>query len=311
MRVFRGLEHLPSFKHPVITIGTFDGVHSGHAKIIDRLRKKAADVGGESIIITFDPHPRMVISSDDKGVELLTSLNEKIRDLEQMKVDNLVVVPFTSSFSEISAQTYIRDFIVSHFHPHTLIIGYDHHFGKNRTGNYELLESVKDEYHFQLEEIPAKEIEHSAVSSTKIRRALYEGDILKANELLGRSYSLEGIVIHGEQRGRLIGFPTANIEVEDRHKLIPANGVYAVNVYLNKETRKGMMNIGVRPTVSDQLQRSIEVHLFDFDQTIYNEKIRVEFVDRLREEKKFNGIDELVAQLKTDEIEARRKLLRG
>lgn len=310
MRVFRGLEHLPSFKHPVITIGTFDGVHSGHAKIIERLRKRAADVDGESIIITFDPHPRLVISSEDKGVELLTSLNEKIRDLEEMKVDNLVVVPFTKSFSEISAQTYIREFIVSHFHPHTLVIGYDHHFGKNRTGNYELLESVKDEFGFLLEEIPAKEIEHSAVSSTKIRRALYEGDIRKANELLGRPYLLEGIVIHGEQRGRLIGYPTANIEVEDRLKLIPANGVYAVNVYINKLARKGMMNIGVRPTISQNLERSIEVHIFDFDQTIYNEKIRVELIDRLREEKKFNGIEELVAQLKRDENEAR-ELLRG
>ena len=304
MRVFRGLDNLPPFKNPVLTIGTFDGVHLGHAKIIERLRKKAIEVDGESIIITFDPHPRFVVAPDSTPIELLSSSDEKIKALQDLHADNLVVVPFTKEFSDISAEAYIRDFIVSNFHPHTIIIGYDHHFGKNRQGNYQLLESVKADYGFQLEEIPVQEIEHIAVSSTKIRAALHVGDIKKANELAGKLYALEGHVIHGEKRGRLIGFPTANLNVSDTHKLIPANGVYAVKAYLNDTVYKAMLNIGVRPTVSTTNHRSIEVNLFDFDQDIYDETLRIEFVDRLREEKKFNGIDELIAQLTIDKQEA-------
>ena len=215
-----------------------------------------------------------------------------------------MIVPFTKAFSDISAEAYIRDFIVSNFHPHTIIIGYDHHFGKNRQGNYQLLESVKATYGFQLEEIPVQEIEHIAVSSTKIRAALYIGDIKKANELAGKYYTLEGVVIHGEKRGRLIGFPTANVHVGDAHKLIPANGVYAVKAYLKETAYKAMLNIGVRPTVSSSNHRSIEVNIIDFDQDIYDETLRIEFVDKLRDEIKFNGIDELIAQLTIDKQDA-------
>jgi riboflavin kinase/FMN adenylyltransferase len=305
MRVFRGLNHLPAFIRPVITIGTFDGVHLGHAKIIERLRKKTAEVDGESIIITFDPHPRFVVAANGGvPIELLSTSEEKIRSLQALQADNLVVVPFTIAFSEISAEAYIRDFIVNNFHPHTIIIGYDHHFGKNRQGNYQLLEAVKSTYGFQLEEIPVQEIEHIAISSTKIRTALHAGDIQKANDLLGKRYSLEGRIIRGEQRGRLIGFPTANIEVAEAHKLIPANGVYVVEAFLREKAYKAMMNIGVRPTVSNTHQRSIEVYIFDFDGTIYDQHLRIEFIDRLRDEKKFNGIDELTAQLALDKMEA-------
>ncbi len=304
MKVFKGLENLPVFKNPVITIGTFDGVHCGHAKIIERLRKKAVEVNGESVIITFEPHPRLVLSNQTSTIELLTTLDEKIEALQTMQVDNLVIVPFTIAFSEISAEAYIHDFLVNHFHPHTFIIGYDHHFGKGRKGNYQLLESVKDTFSFQLEEIPMQEIEHITVSSTKIRDALRNGHIKKANELLGKKYSLEGIVAHGEKRGRLIGFPTANIHVEEKHKLIPAKGVYVVNIFIDNNQYKGMMNIGVRPTVTNANQLSLEVNIFDFNEEIYTEKIRIEFIDRLRDEKKFNGIDELVEQLKKDKQEA-------
>ncbi len=304
MRVFRGLDNLPPFKNPVLTIGTFDGVHLGHAKIIERLRKKAIEVDGESIIITFDPHPRFVVAPNSTPIELLSTSQEKIKALQALHVDNVVIVPFTKAFSDISAEAYIRDFIVSNFHPHTIIIGYDHHFGKNRQGNYQLLESVKATYGFQLEEIPVQEIEHIAVSSTKIRAALHIGDIKKANELAGKYYTLEGVVIHGEKRGRLIGFPTANVHVGDAHKLIPANGVYAVKAYLKETVYKAMLNIGVRPTVSSSNHRSIEVNIIDFDQDIYDETLRIEFVDKLRDEIKFNGIDELIAQLTIDKQDA-------
>lgn len=304
MRVFRGLDNLPPFKNPVLTIGTFDGVHLGHAKIIERLRKKAIEVDGESIIITFDPHPRFVVAPNSTPIELLSTSQEKIKALQALHVDNVVIVPFTKAFSDISAEAYIRDFIVSNFHPHTIIIGYDHHFGKNRQGNYQLLESVKATYGFQLEEIPVQEIEHIAVSSTKIRAALHIGDIKKANELAGKYYTLEGVVIHGEKRGRLIGFPTANVHVGDAHKLIPANGVYAVKAYLKETAYKAMLNIGVRPTVSSSNHRSIEVNIIDFDQDIYDETLRIEFVDKLRDERKFNSIDELIAQLTIDKQDA-------
>ena len=304
MRVFKGLDNLPPFKNPVLTIGTFDGVHLGHAKIIERLRKKAIEVDGESIIITFDPHPRFVVAPNSTPIELLSTSQEKIKALQALHVDNVVIVPFTKAFSDISAEAYIRDFIVSNFHPHTIIIGYDHHFGKNRQGNYQLLESVKATYGFQLEEIPVQEIEHIAVSSTKIRAALHIGDIKKANELAGKYYTLEGVVIHGEKRGRLIGFPTANVHVGDAHKLIPANGVYAVKAYLKETAYKAMLNIGVRPTVSSSNHRSIEVNIIDFDQDIYDETFRIEFVDKLRDEIKFNGIDELIAQLTIDKQDA-------
>jgi riboflavin kinase/FMN adenylyltransferase len=288
----------------VLTIGTFDGVHLGHAKIIERLRKKAIEVDGESIIITFDPHPRFVVAPNSTPIELLSTSQEKIKALQALHVDNVVIVPFTKAFSDISAEAYIRDFIVSNFHPHTIIIGYDHHFGKNRQGNYQLLESVKATYGFQLEEIPVQEIEHIAVSSTKIRAALHIGDIKKANELAGKYYTLEGVVIHGEKRGRLIGFPTANVHVGDAHKLIPANGVYAVKAYLKETAYKAMLNIGVRPTVSSSNHRSIEVNIIDFDQDIYDETLRIEFVDKLRDERKFNSIDELIAQLTIDKQDA-------
>jgi riboflavin kinase/FMN adenylyltransferase len=304
MRVFKGLDNLPPFKNPVLTIGTFDGVHLGHAKIIERLRKKATEVDGESIIITFDPHPRFVVAPNSTPIELLSTSQEKIKALQALHVDNVVIVPFTKAFSDISAEAYIRDFIVSNFHPHTIIIGYDHHFGKNRQGNYQLLESVKATYGFQLEEIPVQEIEHIAISSTKIRAALHIGDIKKANELAGKYYTLEGVVIHGEKRGRLIGFPTANVHVGDAHKLIPANGVYAVKACLKETAYKAMLNIGVRPTISSSNHRSIEVNIIDFDQDIYDETLRIEFVDKLRDEIKFNGIDELIAQLTIDKQDA-------
>lgn len=302
MRVFYGLDQLPQFKNPVITIGTFDGVHLGHASIIDRLKKKAAQVDGESIIITFDPHPRRVLSPSENTIELLTTLDEKITALSHLHIDHLVVVPFTLAFADLSARDYIGEFIVKHFHPNTIIIGYDHHFGKNREGNYRLMEAVREEYGYTLEEIPVQEIEHSAISSTRIRKALHAGDIVKANDYLGKPYSLQGTVVHGEHRGRSIGFPTANISVAEQSKLIPANGVYAVQVVVSGTPYQGMMNIGFRPTIAINSQRSLEVNLFGFEGDLYGQILKIEFIARLRDEQKFEDIEQLKQQLERDKI---------
>jgi riboflavin kinase/FMN adenylyltransferase len=306
MRIFKGLNQLPVFRNPVVTIGTFDGVHLGHARIIERLKKRAAAVNGESILITFEPHPRLVLPNPKSKVELLTSLDEKMQFLQQMQLDNLVVVPFTQEFSSISAMSYIRDFLVGHFQPHTLVIGYDHHFGKDRQGNYLMLESVKQVYKFELEEIPARELEDIAISSTNIREALWSGNISSANDGLGRPYSLEAMVVHGDGRGKQIGFPTANLIPVESHKLIPGNGVYAVLVSFHQQVFKGMLNIGIRPTFYDNGNRSIEVHLLETDQNLdlYNQKVSVQWKQKLREERKFSNIEELIEQLHQDKTHA-------
>lgn len=300
MKVYQGFENLPLFKNPVVTIGTFDGVHAGHRSIIERIRRKAMEVEGESVLITFEPHPRLVLSNSSQPLWLLSSLSEKIKLLAALEIDHLVVVNFTKAFSELSADEYIKDFLINHFHPHTFVIGYDHHFGKGRTGNYALLEKVKGLYGFDLVEIPAQEIEHITVSSTKIREALQTGQIHIANEYLCKPYLMQGLVMHGEKRGRLLGFPTANLDIEDEHKLIPLQGVYAVQAMVRGEVFKGMLNIGIRPTVSSSSKRSIEVNLFDFDKEIYGEELQLFVVARIRDEQKFASLDELTNQLKLD-----------
>lgn len=300
MKVYQGLAQLPIFKNPVLTIGTFDGVHLGHRIILDRLLKKAQEVNGETVIITFEPHPRLVLGSEKENVKLLTTLHEKIDCLKTIGIHHLVVVPFTQEFAMQSAADYIEKFLVNHFHPHTFIIGYDHHFGKNRTGNFELLNTVKNQFRFQLEEIPAQEIEQIAVSSTKIREALLHGNMAKANTYLCRNYSFEGTVVNGDKRGRTLGFPTANIQLTDAHKLIPAKGVYVVKSWIENEIVFGMMNIGNRPTIENTSHISVEVHFFHFSKDIYNALLKIELLAYLREEKKFNSLDELVKQLHMD-----------
>jgi riboflavin kinase / FMN adenylyltransferase len=301
MIVINGLNDLPVFKNPVLTIGTFDGVHFGHRKIINRLINRAKEVNGESILITFEPHPRLVLGGQFVKLSLLTTLQEKLDLLMDLPLDYLVIVPFTKHFSEQLATEYIQHFLIDHFHPHTIIIGHDHHFGKSRSGNFALLNSMKEELNFNLEEISVQEIEHIAVSSTKVREALRVGNMQMAKEYLCRNYALIGRVIHGDKRGSTIGYPTANIEVDDENKLIPANGVYAVNVRILERNYEGMMNIGFRPTVHNDEQLSMEVHLFNFNESIYNEIIQVEFVHRIRDEIKFNSVDELTDQLGLDE----------
>ncbi|HEX7457409.1 MAG TPA: bifunctional riboflavin kinase/FAD synthetase [Ginsengibacter sp.] len=317
MQVHRDISNLPFFKNAVITIGTFDGVHTGHLQIINQLKKEAEQVDGETVIITFDPHPRMIISKKDlskDAIKLLNTLPEKIELLQKQNIDHLVIVPFTLEFSEQSAEEYIKDFLVEKFHPHSLIIGYDHRFGKNRQGDYKLLEAYQSIFNFKVKEIPEHVLHHIIISSTRIRHALEEKDINTANEYLGYPYFFEGNVIEGNKLGRTLGYPTANIEVNDKNKLIPANGVYAVEVSIATDNDivhqisyvkhlKAMMNIGVRPTVGGT-KKVIEVNIFDFDTSIYNQTIRVYVNYFLRDEIKFNGLDALKEQLSIDKINA-------
>lgn len=302
MKVYHSIEQIPPFKNAVITIGTFDGVHQGHCSIIKQLVATAAEVKGESVLITFHPHPRQVVAG--KNLYLLNSIDEKMELLEAEGIDHLVIIPFTAAFSQMDAHEYIEHFLIDNFHPHTIIIGYDHRFGKNRSGDFSLLEQYAEKNAFKLIEIPAHVISENTVSSTQIRHALEEGNIQKANDLLGYRYHIEGIVVKGNQLGRKLGFPTANIAPISQNKLVPGNGVYAVLVTNLKnpyQTYKGMMNIGVRPTI-DGTQRVIEVHIFDFHDEIYGEQLHIEFCNYIRSEKKFDGLPALIEQLEKDKV---------
>jgi len=302
MKVHYNLKDLPPFNKGVITTGAFDGVHKGHQQIIGRMKEIAANIGGETIIITFHPHPRKVTSSIPGEIKQLTSLNERIVLLEKSGIDHLVVIPFDYQFSNLSASDYITEFLVAHFHPHTIIVGYDHRFGKGRSGDFELLKNCGVTIGFNVEQINEQLVDNEIVSSTQIRNYLAEKNIVKANDLLGYAYSFDGFIVRGNQIGRTIGFPTANLHINDEEKLIPANGVYAVRVTgacFGGNTLDGMMNIGVRPTV-DGHKKVIEVNIFDFNADIYEETITVMVYDYIRGEVKFNGLDALKAQLNED-----------
>jgi riboflavin kinase/FMN adenylyltransferase len=309
MQVHTDLAHLPAFRNAVITIGTFDGVHHGHRQIIEGLVREARRIDGESVIITFHPHPRKVVSSTILGVRLINTLQEKTLLLDQLGVDHLVVVPFTDAFANQDAEAYVSDFLVKLFHPHTIIIGYDHRFGKGRLGDYKLLEQLAPQYNYELLEIPRHVVDATGVSSTRIREALLEGRLSDANRLLGYSFFFSGEVVHGDKLGRQLGYPTANIRVNDEEKIIPANGIYAVRAALLEEEQAsmpqklmgGMMSIGFRPTV-DGKKRVIEVNLFDFAEEIYGRQLMV-FVEKyLRAEVKFDSLQDLIAQMDRDKV---------
>ena len=306
MKVHYDLTTLPQFKNAVITTGAFDGVHRGHQQIISRLKELAKEVEGESIIITFHPHPRKVTSSVPGEIKQLTCLNERIKLLEKASIDHLVVVNFDYNFSNLTADQYIKSFLVDHFHPSAIIVGYDHRFGKGRTGNFELLKTAGATFGFKVEEINEQLVGDEIVSSTHIRNYLADKNIQKANELLGYPYFFEGFVVRGNQIGRTIGFPTANLYINDEEKLILSNGVYAVRVSgtcFNDRTLDGMMNIGIRPTVDGQ-KKVIEVNIFNFDEDIYEQNMTVYVYEFIRGEVKFNGLDALKAQLNKDSITA-------
>lgn len=305
MRVFRDLHHLPDFRRAVITIGTFDGVHKGHQELIQRINDVARQIGGESIIITFHPHPRLVINPDDRNLRLLNTVEEKIALLERYGVDNVVVVPFSRDFSEQTAEEYISDFLVRNFHPAHIVIGYDHRFGRNRAGDFALLEKYQSEYGYQLEAISKQMLDELAISSTNIRHALQEGNVTEANDLLGHNYTVSGIVVKGHQNGRKLGYPTANLQVSDPNKLIPRTGIYAVRVHSEAAVYKGMLSIGFNPTF-DGTEQTIEVNILDFNKDIYGETLTLEFIQFIRYEKKFESIEALIAAIDGDKVETER-----
>jgi len=304
MKVYRSIEQFKKVSNAVVTTGTFDGVHIGHRRIISRVNEVASRIGGESVVLTFDPHPRMVLFPEDNDLRLITTLDEKIGLLQEAGVQNLIVHPFTKAFSRTTSIDFIREILVNQLGTSVLVIGYDHHFGRNREGSFEHLKESGPLYGFQVEEIPVQDVDEVAVSSTKIRKALEEGNVAVARQYLACPFRISGFVTHGDKLGRSLGFPTANVHVTDQNKLIPANGVYAC--YVNVVGRKfcGMLNIGHRPTVNGHAKR-IEVNIFDFDTAIYGEDIVLELQDRIRDERKFDNLEQLKAQLALDELKAR------
>jgi riboflavin kinase/FMN adenylyltransferase len=322
MQVHRDIDNLPVFQKAVITIGTFDGVHVGHRQIINKLKVEALKNKGESVIITFHPHPRKIISSAILGVRLINTLEEKIEVLSGLGIDHLVIVPFTDAFANQPAEEYIRNFLFEKFHPDTIIIGYDHRFGRERLGDYKLLEKMAPQFGFKIKEIPKHILDEIAISSTNIREAVLHTDIEMANKLLGYTFFFEGEVVHGNKLGRQLGYPTANLKIQDPEKVIPGDGIYAV--YVNVDGKppiksedstevnsipvenvqyKGMMSIGFRPTV-DGKHRVVEVNVFDFNKDIYGKTMRVYVKKFLRTEVKFNTLEELVKQIDQDKIKS-------
>lgn len=300
MRIHTDFSDFKDEQKTVVTIGTFDGVHLGHQSIITRLKESANQIGGEAVILTFYPHPRMVLYPDDHGLLLLNTPEEKAALLANAGIDHLMIYPFSVDFSRISAFDYVRNLLVNGLKAKKVIVGYDHRFGRNREGDFKTLQEWADLLNFQTEEIPARDIEEVNISSTKIRQCLLDGDIATANTFLGYRYSLTGKVVHGAKKGRTIGFPTANIEVNYPFKLIPGNGVYAVQVIIGEKIFNGVMNIGHRPTVEQTTRLHLEVHIFEFDEEIYDQNITIQFKEKLRNEKKFGSIDELVEQISVD-----------
>ncbi|MCT4615080.1 MAG: bifunctional riboflavin kinase/FAD synthetase [Marinifilaceae bacterium] len=293
--------------NPVITIGTFDGVHLGHRSVIDKLKKLAKQVNGESVIITFYPHPRIVLNADVENLSLVTCLEEKEELLAQTGIDHLVVFPFTKEFSNLSYTNFVEEILIGKLNMKSLVIGYDHRFGKNREGNYEDLLPLAKSHNFNIVRLEALNMNEINISSTKIRNALYEGNIKLANSYLAYNFFLKGVVVKGNRIGHTIGFPTANLHLPDNYKLVPQNGVYAVRVHHKNSVYQGMLNIGVRPTIEGKnLMRTIEVNIFDFDQDIYNHDLKLELIDRIRSEKKFDSLDHLKKQLHDDELTVRK-----
>lgn len=284
---------------PVVTIGSFDGLHIGHWKIFNKMKEIADEINGETVVLTFKPHPRIVLQKDHTNLFFLNSAEEKIELLESMSIDHLIIINFTKEFSELSSEEFVKNIIVDKLKSQNMVVGYDHHFGKSSEGDIILLGKMGVQYSFNVEMIHAQNISGVAVSSTKIRNALTNGNIETANKYLGYEYSIEGMVVAGEKIGREIGFPTANIETNDKHKLIPAYGVYAVKVQYDGRFYNAMLNIGVRPTFKAN-KRVIEVNIFNFKKSIYNERIKIFFIKFIRKEKRFKNIDSLKTQIAND-----------
>ena len=302
MEVYQSIQNIKTIKNPILTLGMYDGVHIGHQTIINQLNQIADEVEGESVLLTFDPHPRMVLQPNC-DLKFIYTLDEKQQALEQLGLDHLIIHPFTKEFSQLSSLEFVRDLLVNQIKIHTLVIGYDHHFGKNREGNFEQLEILSKEYGFNLVQIEAIDCDDIAVSSTKVRNALADGNIAYVNEALGCAYPLSGEVVHGDKIGRTLGFPTANLKV-DNLKIVPSHGVYSVNVFVDEQKYLGLLSIGVRATVTNSQELRVEANIIDFDQDIYGKTIRLEFLDKIRDEKKFNGLEELIEAMNQDKAHA-------
>ncbi|KIQ25167.1 riboflavin biosynthesis protein RibF [Flavobacterium sp. MEB061] len=298
MKLFHSINDFQSTKKTILTLGTFDGVHIGHKKILERITQNTENGKYESLVLTFFPHPRMVLQEKSE-IKLLNTIAEKSKLLEETGIENLVIHPFNESFSRLTAEEFVHSILVDQFHIQKIIIGHDHRFGRNRTANIDDLIAFGAEYGFEVEQISAQEIQDVSVSSTKIRKALDEGNITLANDYLGYAYFLSGEVVKGKQLGRTIGFPTANIQIEEDYKKIPKNGVYIVKTFIDNVVIFGMMNIGFNPTVNGQKQ-TIEVNLFDFDADIYGQKLEISLLEYIREEQKFGSVDLLKEQLNKD-----------
>ncbi len=303
MSVFYDIEQLPSFRNAVVTIGTFDGVHEGHKAILRQVVSHAREADGESVLITFEPHPRKVLQPEHP-VSIITPLEQKLELISATGIEHIVVMPFTMAFADLSASDYIEQFLVKLFQPHSIIIGYDHRFGHDRTGDLALLRQYADRHSFQLVEIPAQVIDEAAISSTKIRKAISGGNAEVAAQMLGRPFSFSGTVVHGNKKGRTIGYPTANIEPNNSEQVLPGLGVYAVRVRVNNELHGGMLNIGYNPTVTDAHKVRIEVHIFEFEGDIYNCVVDTFFYRKLRDEVRFDSLDSLKKQLALDKKSA-------
>ncbi len=303
MKVVEGISSLADDAYMVVTSGTFDGVHVGHQTILRQVCEQAALHRGKSVVITFWPHPKYILGDHSSSLKLLSTWNEKVELLRKSGIDYLVKIPFTKEFSELSGDAFIRKVLVEAIGTKKLIIGYDHKFGKNREGSFEYLHQNAAQYGFEVEEIPRQDIDHIGISSTKVRKALIEGNIEHANEFLGYRYTLEGKVVEGDRIGTGLGFPTANLQIEEGFKLVPADGIYAVTVGFKGRTMKGMLYIGNRPTLESS-PKTIEVNIFNFEETIYGERLQVHFVSLLRKDQRFDTLDELKQQLHLDRQQA-------
>lgn len=308
MKIYNDLQHFKA-KRPVVTIGTFDGVHKGHHLVLERLKEIARQTGGETVVFTFYPHPRLVLQPDEHNLRLLTTLDEKVELLRRAGIHHLVVYPFTREFAKNSYSDFVKKVLVDEIQTDSLVVGYDHRFGKDREGGYEYLQECAQKYGFSIEKLDVLLMNEVNISSTRIRNALESGDIAKANLYLGYTYTLHGRVVEGQKLGRTIGFPTANIESSDLYKLIPGYGVYAVEVQIQENIYQGMLNIGTRPTFNQNADnRSIEVNIFDFNGELYGREVTLFFVAKIRDERKFDGKAALVEQLFADKEDALRLL---
>lgn len=300
MKIYYDINDFEQVPHAVVTIGTFDGVHRGHQEILRNMVNRAKEIGGESVVVTFYPHPRQVLSHDS-GIRFISTQEEKIAHLEALGIDNLIIIKFTKEFAAIPSEDFIKDYLVKNIQPAVLIIGYDHHFGKGRTGDFGMLYELGSQYHFKVEKIQEQDVDNVAVSSTKIRQFLENGDIKHANMLLGYEFSYTGKVVHGQQVGHKMGYPTANIEVAEEFQLIEKQGVYATFAEIGGRSYPAMTYIGKRPTMEDNRPQSIETHIISFDGTLYDKEIKIRFVDFVRDDKKFDNFEALKRQIGIDE----------